>query len=87
MSIVISSFIVVQRTYMVVLLPLLFLKSHVDDHGFGCRSPEDVALKVEEVLCALYPSGVQGAEEAGLKPWTMHDIEVEYSFSTPNHIT
>lgn len=72
---------------MVVLLPLLFLKSHVDDHGFGCRSPEDVALTVEEVLCALYPSGVQGAEEAGLKPWTMHDIEVEYSFSTPNRTT
>jgi hypothetical protein len=72
---------------MVVLLPLLFLKSHVDDHGFGCRSPEDLALTVEEVLCGLYPSGVQGAEEAGLKPWTMHDIEVEYSFLTPNHST
>ncbi|CAK9272285.1 unnamed protein product [Sphagnum jensenii] len=41
----------------------------------GCMSPEDLALTVEEVLCGLYPSGVQGAEEAGLKPWTMHDIE------------
>jgi hypothetical protein len=43
---------------------------------FVCRSPEDAALNPEELLQALYPGGVDGAQVAGCIPWTTDDLQV-----------
>lgn len=51
---------------------------------FVCRSPEDVALNPEELLQALYPGGVDGAQAAGCIPWTTDDLQVcVYIYPSP----
>jgi hypothetical protein len=37
-------------------------------------------LLPEEVLCLVYPNGIQGATDAGLVPWDVNFLKVSMSF-------
>ena len=41
-----------------------------------CRSPDEAQLSPTELIQALYPSGVDGAMEAGCITWTTDDMLV-----------